>query len=76
MGISEISKLEGKLSHTSFDLKVLGTLIIKNYIIYIYNIIQIYINRVSITMQIFMSMDYLILMSVKYPHFRKKYKYG
>ena len=38
MGISEISKLDGKLSHTSFDLKVLGTLIIKNYIIYIYRV--------------------------------------
>ena len=27
MGISEISKLDGRLSHTSFDLKVLGRLI-------------------------------------------------
>ena len=27
MGISEISKLDGRLSHTSFDLKILGRLI-------------------------------------------------
>ena len=36
-----------------------------------YNIIEIYINRLSLTMQIFIAMDYLILMSEKYLHFRK-----
>ena len=36
-----------------------------------YNIIEIYINRLSLTMQIFIAMDYLILMLEKYLHFRK-----
>ena len=35
-----------------------------------YNIIETYINRLSLTMQIFIAMDYLILMSEKYLHFR------
>ena len=71
MGISKISKLNKKLSHTSFDLNFLERLIINDYVIYIYNIIQIYINRLNFKMQIFIAMDYLILMSEKYPHFRK-----
>ena len=65
MRISEIPKLDGKLSHTSFDLKFLGRLIMNDYVIYIYNIIQIYKNRLSITIQIFIVMNYLILMSEK-----------
>ena len=40
-----------------------------------YNIIEIYINRLSLTMQIFIAMDYLILMSEKYLHFRKQQKH-
>ena len=36
-----------------------------------YNIIEIYIDRLSLTMQIFIAMDYLIVMSEKYLHFRK-----
>ena len=39
-----------------------------------YNIIEIYMNRLSNTKQIFMVMDYLILMSEKYLHFIKKTK--
>ena len=35
-----------------------------------YNIIEIYINRLSTTTQIFIAMDYLIMMSEKYLHFR------
>ena len=40
-----------------------------------YNIIEIYINRLSNTMQIFIAMYYLIMMSEKYFHFRKKQKH-
>ena len=40
-----------------------------------YNIIEIYINRLSLTMQIFIAMDYLILMLEKYLHFRKRQKH-
>ena len=36
------------------------------------NIIEIYINRLSTTMLIFIAMDYLLLMSEKYVHFRKR----
>ena len=36
-----------------------------------YNIIEIFINRLSTTMQIFMAMDYLILISEKYVHFKR-----
>ena len=36
-----------------------------------YNIIEIYINRLSTTTQIFIAMDYLMLMSEKYLQFRK-----
>ena len=36
-----------------------------------YNIIEIHINRLSTTMQIFIPMDYSIMMSEKYFHFRK-----
>ena len=39
-----------------------------------YNLIEIYINRWSITTQIFIAMDYLIMMSEKYPYFRKRKK--
>ena len=35
------------------------------------NVIKIYINRLSTTTQIFIAMDYLILMSEKYLQFRK-----
>ena len=41
-----------------------------------YNIIEIYINRLSTTTQIFMAMDYLILTSENYIHFRKRQKYA
>ena len=37
-----------------------------------YNIIEIYINRLSTTTQIFIPMDYLIVMSEKYLYFRKE----
>ena len=37
-----------------------------------YNIIEIFINRLSTTMQIFVAIDYLILMSEKYVHFGKR----
>ena len=40
-----------------------------------YNIIEIYINRLSITTQIFIAMDYSIMMSEEYFHFRKKQKH-
>ena len=40
-----------------------------------YNIIEVYINRLSTTTQIFIAMDYLILMSEKYHHFRKSQKH-
>ena len=36
---------------------------------------EIYINRLSLTMQVFITMDYLILMSEKYLHFRKRQKH-
>ena len=36
-----------------------------------YNIIEIYIKRFSTTLQIFIAMDYLIVMSEKYVPFRK-----
>ena len=39
-----------------------------------YNIIEIYINRLSTTTQIFIAMDYLIMMSEKYLYFRKRKK--
>ena len=42
---------------------------------YNYNIIEIYINRLSLTMQISIAMDCLILMSEKYLHFRKDQKH-
>ena len=37
-----------------------------------YNIIEIYINRLSTTTEIFRVMDYLIMMSKKYLYFRKR----
>ena len=37
-----------------------------------YNIIEIYINRLSTTTQIFIAMDYLIMMSEKYLYLRKR----
>ena len=40
-----------------------------------YNIIEIYLNRISLTMHIFIVMDYLIMMSEKYRHFRKRQKH-
>ena len=40
-----------------------------------YNIIEIYINRLNLTIQNFIVMDYLILMSEKYLHFRKRQKH-
>ena len=36
-----------------------------------YNIIEIYINILSLKMQIFIAIDYLILMLEKYLHFKK-----
>ena len=36
--------------------------------------IKIYTNRLSTTAQIFIAMDYLIMMSEKYFHFRKRKK--
>ena len=36
--------------------------------------IKIYINRLSTTKQVFMAMDYSIMMSEKYFHFRKRQK--
>ena len=39
-----------------------------------YNIIEIYINRLSTTTQIFIAKNYLILMSEKYLYFRKRKK--
>ena len=41
-----------------------------------YNIIEIYINRLSTTRQIFIPMDYLIVMSEKYLYFRKEKTIG
>ena len=40
-----------------------------------YNIIKIYINRLSTTTQIFIAMDYLITMSENYLYFRKRKKH-
>ena len=40
-----------------------------------YNIIEIYINSLRTTTQIFIAMEYLILMSEKYVHFRKRQKH-
>ena len=37
-----------------------------------YNIIEIYINRLSTTTQIFITMDYLMMVSEKCFHFRKR----
>ena len=39
-----------------------------------YNVIEIYINRLSTTTIIFIAMDYSIIMSEKYFHFRKRQK--
>ena len=39
-----------------------------------YNMIKIYRNRLSTTTQIFIAMDYSIIMSEKYIHFRKRQK--
>ena len=39
-----------------------------------YNIIEIHINRLSTATQIFIALDYLIIMSEKYLHFRKRKK--
>ena len=41
----------------------------------IYNIIDVNINRLSTTTQIFIAIDYSILMSEKYFHFRKRQKH-
>ena len=40
-----------------------------------YNIIEIYINRLSTTTQIFIAMDYLIMMPERYFPFRKRQKH-
>ena len=40
-----------------------------------YNTIKIFINRLSTTMQIFIAMRYLIMMSKKYLYFRKRKKH-
>ena len=40
-----------------------------------YNIIEIYIKRFSTTLQIFIAMDYLIVMPEKYVPFRKSLKH-
>ena len=40
-----------------------------------YNIIEKYIRRLSTTMQIFLAMNYLILMSEKFVHLRKRQKH-
>ena len=40
-----------------------------------YNIIEIYINRLSTTTEIFIALDYLIMMSEKYLYFRKRKKH-
>ena len=40
-----------------------------------YNIIELYINRLSLTIQIFIAMDYLILTSEKYLYFRKRWRH-
>ena len=40
-----------------------------------YDIIEIYISRWSTMAQMFMAMDYLIMMSEKYLHFRKRQKH-
>ena len=37
-----------------------------------YNLIEIYINRLSITTQVFIEMYYLIMMSKKHHYFRKR----
>ena len=36
------------------------------------DVIELYMNRLGTTMQIFIEMDYLIMISKKYLHFRKK----
>ena len=41
-----------------------------------YNMIEIYVNRLSTTRQIFVAMDYSIMMSEKYFHFRKRQVFG
>ena len=41
-----------------------------------YNIIEIYINRLSITAQIFIATDYLIMMSEKYLYFKIEKTFG
>ena len=41
-----------------------------------YNIIEIYINRLSITTQIFIAMKYLIMISEKYIYFKKEKAFG
>ena len=40
-----------------------------------YNIIEIYINRLSFKMQIFIAIDYLILMLEKYLHVKKRQRH-
>ena len=40
-----------------------------------YDIIEIYINRLSTTTQILIAIDYFMLMSEKYFHFRKRQKH-
>ena len=40
-----------------------------------YNIIETYINRLNTTTQIFIAIDYLIMMSEKYLYFRKRKKH-
>ena len=40
-----------------------------------YNMIEIYINKLSATTQIFIAMDYSIMLSKKYFHFRKRQKH-
>ena len=40
-----------------------------------YNIIEIHINRLSTATQIFIALDYLIMMSEKYLYFRKRKKH-
>ena len=40
-----------------------------------YNIVEIYINRLRNTTQIFIAMYYSIMMSEKYFHFRKRQRY-
>ena len=61
--------VEGYLKHINNTLK----LNIHKYTNY--NITEICINRLSTTTQIFMTMDYSIMMSGKYFHFRKRQKH-